>query len=32
VFGMPAEAIKMGGVDKVMPLDAIAAEALRHAP
>jgi two-component system chemotaxis response regulator CheB len=26
VFGMPAEAIKLGGVDKVLPLDRIAAE------
>jgi two-component system chemotaxis response regulator CheB len=24
VFGMPKEAIKLGGVDKVLPLDAIA--------
>ncbi len=31
VFGMPAEAIKMGGVDKVLPLQSILAEALRHA-
>ncbi|MHB8907582.1 MAG: protein-glutamate methylesterase/protein-glutamine glutaminase [Syntrophales bacterium] len=29
VFGMPHEAIKRGAVDKVMPLDAIAAEVLR---
>lgn len=29
VFGMPAEAIKHGGVHKVMPLDQIAAEILR---
>jgi two-component system chemotaxis response regulator CheB len=26
VFGMPKEAIKMGGVDKIMPLQKIAAE------
>ncbi len=31
VFGMPAEAIKLGGVDKVLPLEAILGEALRHA-
>ena len=29
VFGMPAEAIKAGGVDKVMPLNAIAPEVVR---
>ncbi len=29
VFGMPNEAIKRGGVDKVLPLDKIAAEVLR---
>jgi two-component system chemotaxis response regulator CheB len=29
VFGMPAEAIKHGGVDRVMPLGAIAGEVLR---
>jgi two-component system chemotaxis response regulator CheB len=29
VFGMPAEAIKLGGVDKVLPLDRIAGEVLR---
>jgi two-component system chemotaxis response regulator CheB len=29
VFGMPAEAIKAGAVDRVMPLDAIAAEVVR---
>jgi two-component system chemotaxis response regulator CheB len=29
VFGMPAEAIKAGGVDKVMPLGAIAPEVVR---
>jgi len=29
VFGMPNEAIKQGGVDKIMPLDKIAAEMMR---
>ena len=29
VFGMPQEAIKQGGVTKVLPLDALAGEALR---
>lgn len=29
VFGMPKEAIKRGGVDKVLPLEKIAAEVLR---
>jgi two-component system chemotaxis response regulator CheB len=29
VFGMPAEAIKHGGVNKVLPLEAIASEVLR---
>ncbi|NJD39083.1 MAG: chemotaxis response regulator protein-glutamate methylesterase [Geobacter sp.] len=29
VFGMPGEAIKLGGVDKVLPLEKIAAEMLR---
>ncbi len=29
VFGMPGEAIKLGGVDKVLPLEKIAAEVLR---
>jgi two-component system chemotaxis response regulator CheB len=29
VFGMPAEAVKHGGVDKVLPLGAMAAEVLR---
>ncbi len=29
VFGMPCEAIKLGGADKVLPLDRIAAEVLR---
>jgi two-component system chemotaxis response regulator CheB len=29
VFGMPAEAIKRGGVDRVLPLDRIAAEVVR---
>jgi two-component system, chemotaxis family, protein-glutamate methylesterase/glutaminase len=31
VFGMPAEAIKLGGVDKILPLHSIAREALDHA-
>jgi two-component system, chemotaxis family, protein-glutamate methylesterase/glutaminase len=31
VFGMPHEAIKLGGVDKVLPLQSISAEALRRA-
>jgi len=31
VFGMPAEAIKLGGVEKVLPLDRIADEVLRRA-
>jgi two-component system chemotaxis response regulator CheB len=31
VFGMPKEAIKLGGVDKVLPLSAIAASMLVHA-
>jgi two-component system, chemotaxis family, protein-glutamate methylesterase/glutaminase len=30
VFGMPREAIKKGGVDKILPLQAIAAMVLRH--
>jgi two-component system chemotaxis response regulator CheB len=29
VFGMPHEAIKLGGVDKVLPLDGLAVETLR---
>ena len=29
VFGMPHEAIKLGGVDKVLPLEAIAGEIMR---
>lgn len=29
VFGMPNEAIKLGGVDKIMPLEKIAAEMMR---
>jgi len=29
VFGMPAEAIKLGGVDRVLPLDNMAAEVVR---
>nr|AUN37524.1 chemotaxis response regulator protein-glutamate methylesterase CheB [uncultured bacterium] len=31
VFGMPAEAIKLGGVDKILPLSHLANEALRLA-
>ncbi|HEY6447025.1 MAG TPA: chemotaxis response regulator protein-glutamate methylesterase [Acidobacteriaceae bacterium] len=31
VFGMPREAIKLNGVDKVLPLDSIAAAILTHA-
>lgn len=31
VFGMPKEAIKLGGVDKVMPLEKIAGAILHHA-
>jgi two-component system, chemotaxis family, protein-glutamate methylesterase/glutaminase len=31
VFGMPAEAIKLGGVDKILPLQTIAHDALDHA-
>jgi two-component system chemotaxis response regulator CheB len=31
VFGMPKEAIKLGGVDKVMPLPAIAGAILTRA-
>ena len=30
VFGMPQEAIKLGGVDRILPLSAIAAEVVRH--
>jgi two-component system chemotaxis response regulator CheB len=30
VFGMPAEAIKMGGVDRIVPLDRIPAEITRY--
>jgi len=30
VFGMPQEAVKRGGVDKVIPLQTIAIETLRH--
>jgi two-component system chemotaxis response regulator CheB len=29
VFGMPAEAIKLGGVDRVLPLQNMAAEVVR---
>jgi two-component system chemotaxis response regulator CheB len=31
VFGMPKEAIKLNGVDKVMPLSAIPGSLLTHA-
>jgi two-component system, chemotaxis family, protein-glutamate methylesterase/glutaminase len=31
VFGMPGQAIKMGGVDRVLPLDQLAKESLRAA-
>jgi two-component system chemotaxis response regulator CheB len=31
VFGMPQEAIKLGGADRVLPLTAIAPEVLRRA-
>lgn len=31
VFGMPNEAIKLGGVDKILPLDQIAAHAIKMA-
>ena len=31
VFGMPNEAIKLGGVDTVLPLDGIAEEVVRRA-
>jgi len=31
VFGMPKEAIKLNGVDKILPLESIAAAILRHA-
>lgn len=30
VFGMPKEAIKLGGVDKILPLQQIPSEILRH--
>jgi len=30
VFGMPKEAIRMGGVDRVVPLDAIPAEIISY--
>ncbi len=30
VFGMPAEAIKLGGVDRIRPLDQIPAEIIRY--
>jgi two-component system chemotaxis response regulator CheB len=29
VYGMPAEAVRLGGVDRVLPLGGIAAEILR---
>ena len=29
LFGMPAEAIKLGGVDRILPLHAIAGEVVR---
>jgi len=29
VFGMPAEAIKLGAVDRVLPLESIASEVVR---
>ena len=32
VFGMPNQAIKRGGVDKVLPLDAIAPQLMKFAP
>jgi len=31
VWGMPGQAVKLGGVDKIMPLDAIPAQILRFA-
>jgi two-component system chemotaxis response regulator CheB len=31
VFGMPKEAIKMNGVDKVLPLQSVAGAILTHA-
>jgi two-component system chemotaxis response regulator CheB len=30
VFGMPNEAIKLGGVDKVLPLDSLAGAILKE--
>jgi two-component system chemotaxis response regulator CheB len=30
VFGMPKEAIKLGGVDRIVPLDAIPAEIIAY--
>jgi two-component system chemotaxis response regulator CheB len=30
VFGMPKEAIKLGGIDKVVPLERVAQEMLQH--
>jgi two-component system chemotaxis response regulator CheB len=31
VFGMPAEAIKLGGVDQIFPLEQLAREVVRAA-
>jgi two-component system chemotaxis response regulator CheB len=31
VYGMPGEAVKAGGVDKILPLERIAPEAVRRA-
>ncbi len=30
VWGMPGQAVKLGGVDKIMPLEAIPAQIMRH--
>jgi two-component system chemotaxis response regulator CheB len=30
VFGMPKEAIKLGGVDRIVPLDSIPAEIIAY--
>jgi len=32
VFGMPQEAIKLGGVDRILPLEGLAPEVLRRCP
>ena len=32
VYGMPKEAVKLGGVDLIVPLDGIAREILQRAP